>query len=159
VTDTEPPTAVPPTAVPPTADQPEVSYPRWLWVVGVVVVVIVGGAIALLVFVVDSGDDVTAGGGAIERLIPANNSQIVQQQEVGVQLRPGFDATLRVNDTDIPEAQLKKTTGIYQVTFQPGPDKAVKQLEPGPNCVTVTYWRVEVGPEDSSQHAWCFTVV
>jgi hypothetical protein len=125
--------------------------------VGFGVVVVVGLAIALLV-VIGSGDDVSPGG-AIEQLIPPRNDQILQQEAVGVQLGPGFDASLAINGTPIPDAELDKTPGLNLVLFQPGPGKVIDQLPAGENCIVVTSWRVEVGRDDSSRFGWCFSVV
>lgn len=136
----------------------QVRYPRWLWLVGAVVVAIVALAITGLVYI-DSGDDVTGGGGVIQQLIPPRNAQIVQQQEVGLRLAPGYDAELTVNGTPIPTTQLDKTTGLNLITFQPGPNKVIEQLDAGENCVLATFWRVETGPDESSTFSWCFSVV
>lgn len=135
-----------------------ITYPRWLWVVGGVVVVVVALAIAGLV-IVGSDDDVTGGQGAIQQLIPKRDSQIVQQQEVGVQLGPGFDGELAINGVPIPSTQLDRVEGLNIITFKPGPNKAIEQLRAGENCATVTYWRVDVGPDDADGFAWCFSVV
>jgi hypothetical protein len=134
------------------------TYPRWLWAVAAAVVVVVGLAITGLV-VIDSGDDVTAGDGAIERLIPIRNAQILQQEPIGAQLSAGYEASLALNDRPIPDEQLNRVEGLNQVTFQPGPGRAVTELQAGQNCVTVTYWRAEFGRDDSSRFTWCFTVL
>jgi hypothetical protein len=126
--------------------------------VGAVVVIVVGLAVTGLV-IIDSGDDVTAGEGAIQQLIPARNAQIVQQQEVGVRLAPGYDADLAINGTPIPVTQLDKTTGINLITFRPGPDKVIEQLDAGENCVLATFWLIETGPDVSRRFSWCFSVV
>jgi hypothetical protein len=156
VSDTSP---TEPTPSSPTDPDPRqrVQYPRWIWALGFGVVVIVALAIAGLTL--SGSDDDVSPGGAIEQLIPARDSQILQQEAVGVQLGAGYDASLAINGTAIPDLQLDKTPGLNLVLFQPGPDKAFEQLPPGQNCVVVTSWRVETGRDDSSRFSWCFTVL
>ncbi len=132
-----------------------VQYPRWLWAVGFVLAVIVAVAVVALFSV--GTESTTVDQGAVERLLPANNSQVLQQESVGIDLAPGYDAALTVNGMPIPTDQLDKTTGLNIVMFQPGPGKVIEYLPSGQSCVLATYWRLDTGPGESSARTWCFT--
>ena len=85
-------------------------------------------------------------GGVIEQLIPAKNSKILQQDQVGIDLQTGYSADLAVNGVAIPEDQLTRVSGLDEVLFQPGPGKVFEQWPAGQNCVVATYWANDVGP-------------
>jgi hypothetical protein len=96
-------------------------------------------------------------GGAIEQLIPAKSSKILQQDEIGIDLQTGFSADLAVNGVPIPEDQVTRQSGLDTVLFQPGPDKVFEQWPAGQNCVVATFWANDVGPQQSKTQSWCFT--
>jgi hypothetical protein len=98
-------------------------------------------------------------GGNIEQLIPAPGSKILRQETIGIDLAAGFDGTLTVNGTLIPDDQLTKVPSLNQIAFTPGSGKAVQELQAGQNCVIATYWLTATGPSQSSTMPWCFTVV
>ncbi len=132
-----------------------VHYPRWIWAVGFVLAVVVAVAVVALLSV--SGERTTVDPGAVERLMPAHNSRVLQQEAVGIDLAPGYDASLTLNGTPIPADQLDRTTGLNIVMFQPGPGKVIEHLPPGQSCVLATYWRLDTGPRESSARTWCFS--
>jgi hypothetical protein len=97
--------------------------------------------------------------GNIERLIPTPGSKILRQETIGIDLAPGYEGTLTVNGTPIPEDQLTTVPALNQVAFTPGSGKAVSTLQAGQNCVVATYWLTQTGPSQSSTRSWCFTVL
>lgn len=104
-------------------------------------------------------DSTQLDGGRIERMIPTPGSKILQQDEIGIDMSPGYEATLSLNGVVLPLDQTSVIGPINQVTFKPGPGKVFEQLPAGQNCVTATYWQIAFGPEESSKRTWCFTVV
>lgn len=98
-------------------------------------------------------------GGSIERLIPAPDSKILQQDQIGIDLAPGYEASLAVNGTPLPTDQLLIVPALNQVFYQPGPGKIIEFWPAGRNCIVATFWRSETGPNQSSSRAWCFSVV
>jgi hypothetical protein len=98
-------------------------------------------------------------GGAIERLIPAPDSKILQQDQIGIDLAPGYEASLAVNGTPLPTDQVLIVPPLNQVFYQPGPGKIIEFWPAGRNCIVATFWRSETGPNQSSSRAWCFSVV
>ena len=117
---------------------------------------VVVGAVALLVR--EGGD----GGGSpealvVEQLIPASESEVIGQTEVGIDLIPGWDADLTVDGIPIPRDELERNLELGVITFDPGPGKALERLQGGQNCVTATYWQVATGPDQSFTRVWCFS--
>ena len=98
-------------------------------------VVIVAVAIGLFVLAgqlaATDRSDGTAAGGAVERLIPAENSETFQGNAVGVDLAPGWALlNLQVDGVEIPEDEWNVTSelGLYQ--FQPGEGQIMQTLPP-----------------------------
>jgi hypothetical protein len=142
-------------STPPTLGKPQ--YPKWLWLLGLGVVVIIGMAVTALVFLGEDSDN-TARDAAIERFIPTEGDKIFQQSSVGLDLEAGFDGTLALNGTPIPEDQLEKTPALNLVLFTPGPDKEVEQYDQGQNCVVATFWPSS-DPAAVTSRSWCFSVL
>lgn len=92
----------------------------------------------------------------IHELIPGEDDTVLLQHRVGVLLEVGWDASLTVNGTPIPEEDLNRSLELGQIFFQPGEDKVLQSLEPGQNCATAQFWLQEHGPEESHTRTWCF---
>lgn len=128
---------------------------------------VVAVAIGLLVFgysALSSGnqDPVLNSGEAriVENLIPRRNSQIPQQSTVGIDLAPGWDGTLVLNNVPIPDDELQKTPQIGVIEFTPGKGKAVEKFKTGQNCINAVIWRISEGRGVADRSIpWCFEVV
>jgi hypothetical protein len=125
-------------------------------------------AVAISLFVLafltqaDTGDEALSGDDAqvVERLIPALNSQVPQQSDVGIQLVVGWSGTLAINGVEIPEDELVTTPEIGLIMFTPGEGKTVEQLQAGQNCVTAVIWPLSEGRGPGDRPiTWCFEVV
>lgn len=95
----------------------------------------------------------------IEALIPGELDSVLRQDEVGIDLINGWDASLSINQTPIPDDELVKVTDLGQITFRPGEGKTLAALDLGQNCATATYWQIATGPEQSFTRTWCFTAL
>jgi hypothetical protein len=102
---------------------------------------------------------VNLGNGAIERLIPAPGSKILSQDEIGIDLAPGYEATLSLNGTPIPEDELRIVPELNQVTFKALPYGETQLVQGQQNCVVATYWLSSAGPSQSTNRSWCFSVL
>lgn len=98
-------------------------------------------------------------GGRIQRLIPTPGSKILQQDIIGIDMAPGYEASLSLNGVPLPLDQTYVVPQINQTTFRAGPDKVFETLPAGQNCMIATYWQTAFGPAVSSSRTWCFTVV
>ena len=108
-----------------------------------------------------SNDVAITEGGPVEALIPPRNSEILRQDVVGVDLRPGWTGVLVINDVEIPEDQVDTSNlqSLGQILYTVGEGKAVERFEAGENCVTAIVWRVEESRADSQPPInWCFNV-
>jgi hypothetical protein len=124
------------------------------------------GCIGLLVVAVNStrrGDtptDVIQSGGTaqvVEAFIPTNGAATPRQVQVGIDLSSAYDAALVVNEIVIPEDQLERRPELNQVLFTPGPDKVIKELKAGQNCVEALIRRIDGTPAALTNPKWCFS--
>jgi len=130
--------------------------------VAVLAVAVTLFAVAIRAFEGGDDDPVLQGGDAavVENLIPRRNAQVPQQSNVGIDLVTGWEGTLVVGGTEIPEDQLQLTPEIGLIEFTPGPGTAVEELDPGQNCVSAIIWRISDGRGvDDRTIPWCFEVV
>ena len=110
----------------------------------------------------DTETDVIQSGGAarvVEALIPANGAATPRQVQIGIDLGSAYDAQLVVNDIVIPPEQLEKRPELNEVLFTPGPDKVIKELEAGKNCVKALIFRVDGTPAALTNPEWCFSAL
>jgi hypothetical protein len=107
-----------------------------------------------------SDDVATSGESPVEVRIPEPNSEILRQEAVGADLRPGWTGRLILNGVALPDDEVDAadlaSTGV--ITYRVGEGKAVEQFEAGQNCLTVLAWRVEESPETARPTSWCFNV-
>lgn len=136
----------------------KIRYPRWLWAFGFVGAAVIVGCILLLVQLSDS-NATNLGGGAIKQLIPAPNTQILSQNQVGVDLAPGYTGTLALNGIPIADDEVTLIPATNSVLFLPGPGKSVEEFLPGQNCIAATYWKPVDGPATAQRYSWCFTAL
>jgi hypothetical protein len=109
----------------------------------------------------DGSDDVAVSeSGPIERLIPARGSEILAQEAIGVDLRPGWTGVLVVNGIEIPEDQLDTANlaSLGQILYTTGEGKAVEAFAAGENCATAITWRADESRANSRTTTWCFNV-
>lgn len=147
-------------SAPPGAGAPRPArrlQPRHLGYAALVVIVLVAGYVLVQQFSDTRPNDL--GGPSIEQLIPEPDSQILQQGQVGIDLAPGYEATLQIRDTPIPDDQLTKVGPLNQVFFAPGPGKVFESWPAGQSCVVATFWKTELGPTTAVNRRWCFTVL
>ena len=96
----------------------------------------------------------------VQSVSPANNAQALQRDPVIVDLESGWDARLTIDERPIPDDQLERVTQQGKITFTPGPGKAFELVPAGRNCVSMTYWQIRTGQEQSFVYpSWCFTVL
>jgi hypothetical protein len=105
---------------------------------------------------------------AVEQLIPAPDDVVLQQNEVGVDLEPGWLATLTVNGVRIPEDQVNcrdecpvEDVGVdpqNRFVFTPGAGREIEELPSGRVCAGARVWRVAETEADGENVIWCFRV-
>lgn len=136
-----------------------------------------GVAVFVIAFVVaNTGEDdgVRITNPAVEELIPAPDSEVLRQSQVGVDLASGFEAELVINDVPIPPDQVNVLrdptdpeesadqagefgTTINRFVYQPLEGRAVPELKGDENCVVARFWPLS-DPTDIDSVEWCFTV-
>ena len=97
--------------------------------------------------------------GIIEQLEPAPDNKVLQQSTVGIDLAPGYEASLTLNGTPLPDDELTVVPQLSQYRYTPGAGKTFETLPTGNNCIVATYWQTALGPTQSSTRSWCFTVL
>ena len=95
----------------------------------------------------------------VEHLIPAQDAEVLQQSEIGIDLAPGYEGLLVLDGVTIPTEELRIVPEQNQVFFAPGPGRTFAALPSGQNCVTAVVWQSARGrgPTDLS-FRWCFDV-
>ncbi len=136
----------------------KVRYPTWVWVFGMVGSLVVVVCIYAIVQLNES-NAVDTGNGAIEQLRPAPATQILSQNDVGVDLAPDYTARLTLNGFPIADDEVTRIAATNSVLFRPGPGKSVQEFTPGRNCMTVRYWKPVDGEASSRTATWCFEVL
>jgi hypothetical protein len=95
----------------------------------------------------------------VELEVPRRGAEVLQQSEVGVDLAPGYEGRLSINDTEIPTDELRIVREQNQVFFAPGEGRTFEALPSGPTCVTATIWRSSEGRgANDIPFRWCFDV-
>lgn len=96
----------------------------------------------------------------LERLIPNEGAEALQQAEIGIDLAPGYEGALVLNGTAIPTEELRLVREQNQVFFAPGPDRTFDVLPPGKNCATAIVWKSSEGRGSPAELSfqWCFDV-
>ena len=95
----------------------------------------------------------------IESISPDNGQSTLQQGQLTVDLLSGWDGRLTIDQREIPDDQVTKIREQGLLKFQPGKGKALEYFPAGQNCVTLTYWQLATGPEQSFAKQWCFTAL
>ncbi len=151
-------TSIPPVEGPSTPP-PRTRIPKQVWaaIAGLGVIIVIAGYFASQMGTPSPLAD-GPGEGSIEALVPPEGAEVLQQGRFGIDLAPGWEATLAVNDVVIPDDQLTVIPELNQVFFIPGPDKLIERLPAGDNCVTARFWPSARGQEASQVRTWCFSV-
>lgn len=133
------------------------------WARRTIIVVLVAGALTGLVLTARAavtGSDPTSDAlpDSVLQLIPAPDSEVLTQSQVGIKVQPGYDGYLVINGTEVrtSEEGLRKDLGSGMIDFQPGPSTVVPSLNPERNCVTAVIWKQSEGPKASRPVPWCF---
>ena len=123
---------------------------------------LISGAIALaaafiVIAVAVGGDSGDCPGkpAAIESLSPGCGAAALQLDVVSVDLAPGFEGELTINDVAVP---VRVVSSLNLIEYRPGTGREIERLAPQVNRARVTYWRSSQGRDQSSTYAWSFRV-
>ncbi len=123
---------------------------------------LITGAIALagvllVIAAAVGGDEGKCAGqpAAIEELQPGCNASALQLDAVSVDLAPGYEGELTINDIAVP---VRVISSLNRIEYRPGVGREIERLQAQTNRARVTYWRSDRGREESSTYAWSFRV-
>lgn len=145
---------------------PARSIPRWAW--AVIVVLLAAGLAGFWVasLVGDDGEDPAVSGRhpAVEALIPARGSEVLQQQTVGIDLSAPYElSSLVIRPSASPGGGVEvigeadRTAGLNQYLFSPGPGQSIEALSPDTNCAVAVFALI-ARRADTASVEWCFEV-
>ena len=122
------------------------------------------------------GDDTltVTGNPAVEALTPEPGTEVLRQSQVGIDLAPGYEAELVINDIPIPldEVNVLRAeddpersaevagafdTSLSRFLYQPLEGRAIPELKADENCAVATFWPI-ADPTNIDSVRWCFTV-
>ena len=94
----------------------------------------------------------------IQAISPEQNQITGLIDTVTVDLADQYSGVLVIDGVEIPEDELERVVGIQQVSFRPGPDKAISRFRTGENQVVVKYWdgRLQDRPAKPYTFSWSF---
>jgi len=122
-----------------------------------------------------TGNDATSLPPAFLVLYPKPGELVLRQTEVGAKLQPGFRATLRIDEQDLPTYDVvandtspgatfnhsldaRFDPGQGTVLFLPKEGATIAKFAPGDHRITVFYWRVTETQNDAQAFSWNFRV-
>jgi hypothetical protein len=131
---------------------------------GRVAVVVVSLLVVLnLGIVLLNNSDTSPGGGAplpvsVESISPERGEITSLVDTITVDLRNDLTGVLVVDGIEIPEDQLDRVVELGEISFRPGPGKAITRLRTGTNEVVVKYWsrRLPNRPARPLSFGWTF---
>lgn len=158
---------------PPAGREPFHYSTRFKLVAAAILAVVAGLGVVAYEMASESADDQVASSGGtrefVEQLVPAGDSQVLQQGTVGVDLVTGWTGELSIEGVPIPPSDLDSSqessgdtvsSGLERLTFTPGPGKVMATLPLGPVCAQALVWERAAGRDNSQRTvSWCFEVV
>jgi hypothetical protein len=124
--------------------------------------VLIAGAVAiaasLLVIAYTTGGntgDCPGQPAAIESITPGCGAAALQLDVVAVDLAPGYEGELTINDIAVP---VQVIPSLNLIEYRPGTGKEIERLQAQVNRARVTYWRSALGRDQASTYAWSFRV-
>lgn len=94
--------------------------------------------------------------GPIESVSPAPGARVIRQAVVEVDLEVGYEATVFINGSPVPDATFVEGTGVYSWSPSPG-SPIMNEWTPGEHTVRVE-WRRITGTPDFGEFEWTFRV-
>ena len=90
-----------------------------------------------------TGDaDVRFSDPAIERVTPKPATLVLRQSQVGIDLAPGYEGRLTIDQVAIPLDQSSVDAAQNTVYFSPRPGADIEEFTPGPHSITACYWKI-----------------
>jgi hypothetical protein len=96
----------------------------------------------------------TCSHGVVVSLVPCPGDTDLAQGAVGVVMANGWQASLSVDGTVVPQDEV--TVRGQQYLFRPGPGTATGALAPGQHSALVSYYPTATGPAATQTFAWSF---
>jgi hypothetical protein len=92
---------------------------------------------------------------AIESVTPGCGAAALQLDVVAVDLAPGYEGELTINDVAVP---VQVISSLNLIEYRPGTGKEIERLQAQVNRARVTYWRSDLGRDQASNYSWTFRV-
>jgi hypothetical protein len=93
--------------------------------------------------------------GVIVKLYPCPGDTDLRQGRVGVDMSPGWQVDLYVDNTAVPRDQLSAQGSSF--SYAPGPGTATGALAPGHHTARVVYYQNIANEATAQQFAWNFS--
>jgi hypothetical protein len=123
---------------------------------------VVVGALALIAVGLSTTKEpentVDIAGAVVKQVFPPNGNLDLRQAVIGFQLDQFHAGRLIVDDTPIPDDQVRVQAVLNIYRYQPGPGTETGALAPGMHTATVVFWERSKGETDAAQrYTWRFT--
>jgi hypothetical protein len=108
-------------------------------------------------------------------LYPKPGELVLRQSEVGAKLQPGYRASMRIDDQDLPTYDVvandsnpagsfnqnldaRYDPGQGTLLFAPREGATIARFAPGEHRITIFYWAAQESREQAQTFAWSFKV-
>jgi hypothetical protein len=98
-------------------------------------------------------------------LEPNESDQLLPQGEVGAQLKGDFAGQIAIDGKVIPQDQVTSTLSPAAVTFDPGPNKDIREFTKGGHTAVLEWWPITFRTAEAAKaqhqlrsYTWSFNV-
>lgn len=91
----------------------------------------------------------------IERVSPSCGAAALQRDPVEVDLAPGYEGELLINDFAVP---VERVAALNLLRYRPAPGREIERLPAQTNVATAIYWRADLGRDQAKRFTWAFRV-
>jgi len=94
----------------------------------------------------------------LRSVLPSEGATAPRQGSIGVTMGPGWQPTITINGTAIPESELDAgTRQLGEYFFAPGEGQVIDDIRPGQNCARVRATNIVDDELDDIDLRWCWT--
>jgi len=121
-------------------------------------IVILAGVVIYIATLTTRDPQATLYPRGLRSVLPAEGATAPRQGSIGVTMGPGWQPTIAINGTAIPDSQLDAgTRQLGEFFFSPGDGQVIDDIRPGQNCARVRAVNIVDDELDDIDLRWCWT--
>ena len=95
--------------------------------------------------------------GVVESYSPANESTVLRQAAIQIDLPVNYSITMVIDGIGIPDSEITATPETGRFVWRPGEDSIIREFNPGIHTVWIR-WDTVRGLPDPGEWTWSFRV-